>query len=347
MSVYFVYRSHYNDPKLNHVKKFDDNTVLEWFQAHWDEGATQYASDEKYVTKLFGCDVYGFSSLFEAINQNELSQPQSFEELEEILADHLYVEGEICFGEGFIQVLTDDDELELAYYFFDDTYLAAQGEKAEFLLQADWRLPANFSSESTKITQPCTAISPGAGGTGTTYCSFLAYYDSINLQELEGPFQINGMRLPNLVRYLAEATPEKEEGKECAWPLELRLLRAALAGHSADSSNVTFEEALETTSKYPIAEIANRVDWSSYGIESLSKAKADFDKIAAAIEANERDAPLLQIEEHFAQACINTETFDGQKLYHRWIFFDDLWAGENLELANAVLCYATRWDVLT
>ena len=34
-------------------------------------------------------------------------------------------------------------------------------------------------------------------------------------------------------------------------------------------------------------------------------------------------------------------------LYHRWIFFDDLWAAAHPELAKAILTYAGRWDVLS
>jgi hypothetical protein len=33
-------------------------------------------------------------------------------------------------------------------------------------------------------------------------------------------------------------------------------------------------------------------------------------------------------------------------MYHQWYLFDDLWASAHPDLANAILRYASRWDVL-
>ena len=42
-----------------------------------------------------------------------------------------------------------------------------------------------------------------------------------------------------------------------------------------------------------------------------------------------------------------TARWDERDLYHQWVFFDDLWAGAHPELANSVLRFAARWDVLS
>ena len=82
MSVYFVYRSQYQTPILNQLKVFPDASVLEWFQSNWQQ------LDEN----LLGFDPYGFDSLNQAIESNELPSPSSIKELQAILEEHLYVE---------------------------------------------------------------------------------------------------------------------------------------------------------------------------------------------------------------------------------------------------------------
>ena len=51
--------------------------------------------------------------------------------------------------------------------------------------------------------------------------------------------------------------------------------------------------------------------------------------------------------EHLAQACKHVGAGSRQgKEYHQWIFFDDVWASAHTELANGLLRFAARWDVL-
>ncbi len=334
MSVYFVYRSHYETPTLNHLKKFDGNSVLEWFQQHWQQWSL-HADDVNYDLKLFGCSVYGFASVFEAINQEALPPPKSMTELQNFLTDHLYVEGDMRFGpDDAIQVLTDDDELQLAYYFFDDNYVKAHPDKAAFLLQQDWKLPENFSSDSVQISEDCSAIYPVGGGAGTTYCVFLSYADSCNLDDLQGAYFIDGIRLPNLVKYLSETMPDAAKDSGVEWPFELRLIRSQLSENMEHPTSFDLEQALESVSLYPIAEIANGADWSSFGNGSIFQAKEELfslSKIAGAVVTPEKAPPLIQVDEHVAQVSINTQTWGEAKLYQRWIFFDDLWGRKQRE----------------
>ena len=51
--------------------------------------------------------------------------------------------------------------------------------------------------------------------------------------------------------------------------------------------------------------------------------------------------------DHLAQLCLHVGDFFGKDTYHQWIIFDDLWAGEHPDLAEGILRYAKRWDVLT
>lgn len=347
MSVYFVYRSHYETPTLNHLKIFDHGSVLEWFQQHWKQW-TMHVDDKDYVRRLFGCDVYGFEALFEAVNDAGLAPPKSMKELQEYLTDYLYVEGDMRFGPDAIQVLTDDDELQLAYYFFDDYYLKPNDGKTSFLLHQEWRLPENFSSDSTRLKEECTPIAPTGGGSGTTYCAFLSYYDGGNLDDIKGPYSIDGIRLPNLIKYLHDAQPPVDANGVSAWPFELRLMRALLPENVEQSTSADLERVLEQASRWPVAQITNVGDDCGFGTSTLSQCKLELDKLSQSLEGNfQCDPPLIQVGEHIAQISLNTDTFDKVKLYQRWIFFDDLWAGSNVDLANSILRYANKWDVLS
>src|SRR5688572_8709271 len=126
MTVHFVYRSHYQGPMGLYHKAFAERTVLEWFQNHWEgipyDEETAYGGQDR-VAEVLGCSVYGFNSLFNAIARHALSPPRTERRLVELLRQHLYLEGELRAAPHLLQMLTDDDEIELAYYFFDDEYL--------------------------------------------------------------------------------------------------------------------------------------------------------------------------------------------------------------------------------
>src|SRR5262245_5405072 len=116
MTVYFVYRSHYEGPTLKHLKCFNDGTVLEWFRNRW-KGIADWKEAHRWVEQEMGCRVCHFASLFSAIAEHGLPAPKTARQLQDALNEHLSVEGGILFTPHAIQVLTADDELQMAYYF--------------------------------------------------------------------------------------------------------------------------------------------------------------------------------------------------------------------------------------
>ena len=96
MSVYFALRSHYEGPAGGVLRRFDDESILAWFQRHW-QGATGEASYALAESAL-GCDVYGFATLFQEIAEHELAPPRSDRQLRALLEEHLYAEGEILYS---------------------------------------------------------------------------------------------------------------------------------------------------------------------------------------------------------------------------------------------------------
>jgi uncharacterized protein (TIGR02996 family) len=381
MSMYFVYRSHYDIPSGNHVKWFEDASVLDWFRNHW-QGIADGKAAHQHVEKLLGCSVYGFGTLFGAIAEHSLDAPKSAARLRELLEEHLYVEGEILFKPHLIQVLTNDDELEMAYYFFDDQFLAKHGGKAAFLLNEGWKLPGGHGNEGYRSAVSTTKLMPKGAGQGTTYLAFLAYYDSGNLSDLdvEGGSRLEGVRVPDLARYLARSEPDGD------WPFELRLLRSQLlmdpqqasreekpflqtirADPADDSNWLVYSDWLEerggrragqevlargltAASRYPVAPLCNTTDLRGFGQGDIATAQQELHDLMKGFQGRQDQDPtrsLLQVEEHVAQMCLHTDKWGKRDLYHRWIFFDDLWAAAHPDLANGILRYARRWDVLS
>jgi hypothetical protein len=330
MSVLFVYRSHYEGPTGKYVRRFEDASILDWFRARW-RGASEEAAEQAAHTAL-GADVYGFDSLFNAIEEHDLKPPRSDSELRDYLDEHLWVEGEIVHTPHAIQVATDDDEIELAYYFFDDAFLVKDGAKAAFLLHESVELPATAGASGYKPRGESTPLG-SKGGEGAVYMTFLAY------DSLRGGYRIEGLRLPELRNYLIAAEPTP------LWPFELRLLRSRI---DADRS---LAEGLIACAGYPVADICNSIDTSTIGFGPPDAAASELNGLLTQTwwtgSTQDPGKSLLQSETHVAQLCLHTNRWGDEDLYHRWILFDDLWAGAHSDLAEAILRYATRWDVLS
>lgn len=386
MSTYFVYRSPYHGPSGKYLKRFDDATVLDWFRNHWraihDVGPEYPAGT--YAEELLGTHVYGFGSLFERIGEHALAPPADEKTLWRLLRANLYVEGEIRTAPHCVQVLTDDDEMELAYYFFDDDFLAEHGARAAFLLNEDWRLPGGHAEVGHPSPVPTTALAPRRRGPGVTYLVFHGYSDSLNLTDLGGGYRFSGLRLPDLTRHLARSTPT-----EGGWPFALLLLRSqllrppeksrpleraflqAVEANAGDETNwavysdwleeqgrppaglAVLERALIACARYPVAAILNRIDTRGMGLGDLPSARKEYEGLIDQFKGrilNEPARSLVHVEDHLAQLCLHLGRWDeegGLHLFHQWFLFDDLWAGAHPALADAVLRYARRWDVLS
>jgi uncharacterized protein (TIGR02996 family) len=385
MTVYFVYRSHYDNPTGNFLKKFpEDDTVLGWFQRRW-QGVPEYGDAREHAAAILGRDVYGFNTIFTRIAENEAPPPTTMDELAEIVEEYAYV-NDLEHTAHSLQVLTDDDELEMAYYFFDDKFLAKKGAKAAYLLLDDWKLPADAgpaAASEFKSSGRVKKLLPKGTGEGTTWLALLAYYDSGNLSDIdvEGPCRLDGVRLPDLAGYLATAVPPKKAG---AWPFELALLRSQLLADPPDAAGeeaaflkllreepqeaghwnvysdwlaergappagcVVLERALQQSARFPVGSICNSINTTELARGSLSAARAELEALLPRF-AGELDTAKsrVQVEQHVAQLCLHTARWGDQDLYHRWIAFDDLWAAAHPDLAKAILTYARRWDVLS
>lgn len=345
MGVYLALRTHYEYPSGKYLRHFPgDDTVLSWFQKRWqgfdDEADPTLAPN--YAREIVGADVYGFGSLFAAIGEHNLPVPKTERQLAAILQEHLYVEGEILASPHVIQVLTDDDELELSYYFFDDEYLAKNADKAAYLLHDDWRLPASIESATDRLPAlpgGVESLSPVRGGQGTVYAVFLTFYDSSSLIDIQGAYRIGGIRLPHFTAYLNDV-PLTDE-----WLPEMLLMRTLVAPRR------TLGEILGEVTQLSPSQVNFAADWEYFRDATIADCQARLATMIAKVTPERPpvsgDDSLYQAEEHIAQLCLHVSTWDAAKLFTRWIFFDDIWLRANPVLGKAILRFGTRWDVLT
>lgn len=345
MSVYFVYRSHYEGPTGKYIKRFEEHSVLEWFQNHWISDD----SDKAYeiAKKIFGCEVYGFAHLFNEIHENSLAKPASMAKLKQYLRAYPFVESEIKFSKNCIQIITDDDELEMAYYFFDEQFNKENAHKTSYLLYDNWHLPAAYSEKPLTSKIKTKRLSPGDANDGVVYLVFLAFYDSLNLTDLEGAYSIKGIRLEELPAYLNSCQPTDD------WPFELRLLRSQLTG---DLSLTGLKASLSETTRFPVVGPVGSLEWADFGLNSVEKSRQEAEQMLKQLKYHDSikamDRSLINVDKHIAQLCLYTGIEDKfnsgtENQYHQWIFFDDKWLGANEDLGNSLLVYARQWDVLS
>jgi len=207
VGVYFVYRCHYQGPTEKHLRRFEDATVLDWFRNHWQPIA-DYGAARQHAEQLLGCHVYSFGTLFVDIAEQNWAPPESATRLGEYLEHALYGSLGLSCSEHVVQVGTDDDELEMALYIFDDHFLKEHGKLAAFLLHEDWKLPGGHRQGRFRPAEECEELESAASGKGAIYLAFLAFYDSANLADIESGYRLKGVRLPELGRFLATLEPD-------------------------------------------------------------------------------------------------------------------------------------------
>jgi uncharacterized protein (TIGR02996 family) len=343
MSVYFVYRSHYDGPSGKHVRRFDADTILDWFRAHWTPLADDTKADE-HARHLLGTRVYSFARLFTGIAEQSLPPPRTMPALAGHLKKLLYV-NEMRSSPHTLQIYTDDDDLEMAIYFFDDQYLAEHPARAAFLTHGEWALPGTALDGGFRPAERTKAMKPRGRGPGATYAVYNTYYASDNLDYLPGPVRFDGVRLPELARHLLAIAPAEDER-------ELAAVRTALLTVPPPRGEQAFLDTLRANPKDDSTwEVFS--DWleergkprAGVHLLRLALAGVQAPKISAR-RTNDAKKSRVHVEEHVAQLCLHTQRWGERDLYHQYYFFDDLWAAAHPDLANSLLRWARRWDVL-
>jgi len=343
-TLYFVYRSGYEGPSRKRVIELDCASVLEWFRqgCSWALEAGDEVSAHDQVVKWCGGHVYGLNSVFQSVSEQRLDLPETWTDLVALLDEHLYVEGCFAAREPVLSVITDDDEVTLAYFFVPQSYALLHPERTDYLLRPDWKLPdsaASLSAFADPPRIPLREIGPRGNKEGRTY--LLSLYDEDSgflhdLREFPAALLLPGVRVPDLATYLQEAVASE------AWPQLLFALRAAL-GEDCDLSAAT-----ERCREWGVDRLAAVHDTGTYQEMRgrLAQRWADLS------EREPRERPDLargHASPHLLQFSYCHEFNNvGRKVFHhdQWLVFDDLWASEHPHLAESLIRFAAQWDPL-
>ena len=327
--MYFVCRWREGSPLGKRVITLPDATVLDWFRRGWE-----HDDPTGWIDSELGGDVYGLESIFEAAGERNLPPPESVNELRQLLTEYLWVEGDdrgdfIRLGEHALRVRTDDDEVDLAYYFIDDDAAVASPDRLAFLLHDTWPLPASAGGSETvfRHSVPVRTVRLASPGTDCTFSVRLCWQspDLYRNLDLNGAIQFPGVSLPDLATHLAVDDPGSHR-----WPHDVRLLRALVAPGEHDMGR-----ALERYAQLPgyAPSPASR--------DRMPTHEAVHREMVGMLQADRPTESLIRLDTHLAQVARHIDDFFG---FDQWILFDDQWAATHPDLARSLLRYAAHWD---
>ncbi|GAA1641056.1 hypothetical protein [Actinoplanes couchii] len=311
----FVCRWREDSPYGKRVVEVPDAGVLEWFRRGWGRD-----EPDVWIENELGGDVYGLDSIFDEARKLNLPAPRSIGELRALLHQHLYVEADdpedyIRLGEHALRVRTDDDEVDLAYYFIDDTAAAAAPERLTYLLHDTWPLPTDAAPEGTVFDNdvPVRTLRLGSDGTESVFSVRLAWAspDMDRNLGLVGAVEITGLGLARIGAGLRNIDAALVDGL----PHDVRLLRALTATGEDDPG-----PAMRRYARLP----GYRPTIGDTG------------------PGTEQDArSLTHVDEHIVQVARYIDDFFG---FDQWFVFDSRWAAAHSDLARSLLRYASHWD---
>jgi uncharacterized protein (TIGR02996 family) len=339
MAVHFVYRCYYNAPSERHIRRFEFDTVLDWFRSIWKPIPDEKKARQHAEELLGGVAGSMFAHLFVAIAEQELPRPENTDEILEGFQD-VYIEEE-DHGPHHLEMLTEDGN-QTAVHLLDDHFRGLHPGLTDFLLLDGWELPGDV--------RPSHPVRDR----GTLHALSLFTECKYNLEDLDGPSQVAGVRVPELCRHVL--TQPNEKALEYGLRSLRRSLRKLLAAPGGEDAG--FRAAIRD---HPDEE----VHWAVYSdwLQDRGQPPAGLYLLEAALRAakvggarKNRDPArdLVKVTPHMAQVCKHegswTPSFPGagfRESYTQWIFFDDCWAAAHPTLADGILRFASRWDVLS
>lgn len=327
--MYFVSRWREESPFSKRVVVVPDATVLDWFRRGWE-----LDDPDEWIESELGGPVYGLDTIFEEARKRSLPRPETVDELRDLLHEHLWVEGDeddcIRLGDHALRVRTDDDEVDLAYYFVDDEAVAAAPDRLAFLLYDTWPLPAGAAAPGVAFSHgvPVRAVGPARDGAESVFSVRLCWDPpgaDRNL-DLAGALVFPGSALPELAAYLRGVEDPGAHG----WPHDARLLRALVAPGDQEIG-----PALERYARLP------GYDPSPAGTDRVAAHDAIHREILDLLAPQRPATSLVRSDAQIAQVARRIDDFFG---YDQWFLFGTRWAAAHPDLARSLLRYAARWD---
>ncbi|MDZ4404018.1 hypothetical protein [Prosthecobacter sp.] len=318
---------------------------------------------------VFGGGIYGLSSFLIPMLQRPV--PQSLGDVQNYVESFggRYSEGTIEMLDTAIQAITDDDEIDIGWYLFDSDFARRHPERVSFLIYREFDLPVNYSAESW---HPPVHVKPLGHGDEGTYCCFFSCQYGSTIREIEGCYRLP-VRVPAFGSWLAEqsitARLNKYGGIDSDWPQDLILLRAL----ALRSENPSLEESLRhfdalnqrlrawlsrassdyrSQTKNPQFLTGDKTICSKELEQLSASSPKSGEKVPQNYWIKTTGPSKFQFSPHLCQVVftsVSTAYDDPTKktcFASHWIFFDDLWAASNRDLAESILRYGRGDNVL-
>jgi uncharacterized protein (TIGR02996 family) len=343
MAVYFVYRCDEMGPSDLHRRRFDDATLLDWYRRVWRP--LRPDDDFSDAGSIFGDHGDEFYTLCCYVSQTGRPPPTRIEEVRDALRWDEFTE--IRYEEHCVQVLDDNGEPDAALYFFDDAFVEKHPGLTAYLLH-DGPLPDGAGEPGWAPSDPairdCSPWRRRVKGEGRVYAfatvhmTYGEFYSELDVGDV---ITFDGLRLPRFCRWLMSKDPEEVDEWGHAWG-ELGIALAADDLGEGDQER-SFLAALRDD---PDDEAA----WSAYADWLMERGDsspgARLLRLALARQNGLYDEDparnVVRVGEHAAEAFVAS----GKGCDHLF-FFDDLWGAAHPALADALLRYGSRWDVLS
>jgi hypothetical protein len=327
--MYFVSRWREKSPLGKRVVAVPDATVLDWFRRGWGRD-----TPVEWIANELGGDVYGLDSIFDEARKGSLPAPESMDELRGLLHEHLWVEADdkgdyIRLGEHALRVRTDDDEVDLAYYFIDDEAVAESPDRLAFLVNDVWPLPAGADDSGVFSSGvPVRSVRLEPAGPESVFSVRLPWEspDAARNLDLAGAIEFVGLTLPGLAARLRAVDVTQVEDL----PHDARLLRALIAP-GEDDLGPALQRYIRLAGYSPSVPDASFL---------LAQATDGSTELSGPPLLQPIDS-LTQSDKHILQAARYIDDFFG---FDQWFLFDTQWASAHPDLARSLLRYAAHWD---
>ena len=203
MAFFFVYKSPFGYPSGKYTLRIEEDSILKWFQKIWRDDLGEMALFE-YYKRTLGTYFYGLAHFVALGIENKATCPNSFKELIKFIQENTYLNTINYVIDQYIEVLTDDDEVELAWYLIDEQYAQSNASRFKYLVTKDWPLPLDYSNKGMgqlpfDFKQE---IRNQSKGEGVVYMITICCTYGLTIDDT--PIKIEGLRLPSLARYLLE-----------------------------------------------------------------------------------------------------------------------------------------------
>ncbi|MBY0228670.1 MAG: hypothetical protein K2W96_05255, partial [Gemmataceae bacterium] len=342
------------------------------FKRNWAYLAVDREEVDERLIEVLDTDDWPLCLPFVQSYEEGTGAPRSMKEVLARMRGSFGEENAQSHSASMIQFFAEDDGEGGAFFFFDARFLKQRGDLAAYLMHEDWRLPTGEGVGGFDTEEETEALAPAGSGEGTTYAVFLVRESKYPFDDLMPAARIDGVRLPGLARWLLAWHPADEwysaylrmlrtllvAGVTMADPLEQAFLSSILADPTDAASWAAWDDLREERGLEPpgigllrdafarLARLPGDVQ-DSLGLDD-DLAIACGQLLAQEAKAKLRLSPksLLHLEPHLAQMCLDRSHAE-EPYFGQWILFDDLWASAHPAMADALLRWCARWDVLS